>query len=47
MEEEQEELEVIEMAFDEAVSQLKDGKIIDLKTIVLLQYALIHNLFNE
>ena len=42
---EQEELEVIEMPFDEAVKMMYTGKIKDVKSIVLLQYAIINQLF--
>ena len=41
---EQEDIEVLEMPFSEAVSLLNEGKIKDAKTIMLLQYALIHKL---
>lgn len=43
---EQEELEVIEMSFGDAIQLLRDGKIKDVKTIVLLQYAIINDIFN-
>ncbi|MBI2256016.1 MAG: NUDIX domain-containing protein [Proteobacteria bacterium] len=34
-----EDIEVIEMALDEALAQVKDGRICDAKTVMLLQYA--------
>ena len=46
LQEEQEELEVIEMPFHEAVAMLHAGKIEDVKTIVLLQYALLNKLLD-
>ena len=39
IEEEQENIEVLEMAFEEALQQITSGKIKDGKTIMLLQYA--------
>lgn len=39
---EQEDIEIIELAFDNAISMIKDGKIEDAKTIILLQYAQLH-----
>lgn len=39
-----EDIQVIEMPFKEAVRQMDTGEIKDGKTIMLLQYALIHNL---
>jgi len=44
LESEQEDIEVLEMPFTEAVSLFNNGKIKDAKTIILLQYALIHKL---
>ncbi len=41
---EQEDIEVIEMPFDEAVNMMNAGQIKDAKTIILLQYAIIHQL---
>jgi nudix-type nucleoside diphosphatase (YffH/AdpP family) len=35
-------IEVLELAFDEAVAMMKDGRICDAKTIMLLQYAQLH-----
>jgi len=34
-----EDIEVLELAFDEALAMVKDGRIADAKTIMLLQYA--------
>ena len=42
--EEQENIEVLEMPFAEALEQVKSGGIRDGKTIMLLQYAQLHNL---
>jgi GDP-mannose pyrophosphatase NudK len=42
--EEQEEIEVLEIPFKTAVEWLHSGKIKDAKTIMLMQYALIHKL---
>ncbi|WP_281226463.1 GDP-mannose pyrophosphatase NudK [Flavobacterium aquiphilum] len=44
LEHEQEEIEVIEMPFDQAYDMIASGEIRDAKTIILLQYAKIHNL---
>jgi nudix-type nucleoside diphosphatase (YffH/AdpP family) len=44
--EENENIEVIEMPFYEALQMIKTGKIKDGKTIMLLQYAQINNLVN-
>lgn len=41
---EQEDIEVLEMSFSEAIRLLNEGKIKDAKTMLLLQYAMIHNL---
>jgi nudix-type nucleoside diphosphatase (YffH/AdpP family) len=41
---EQEEIEVIEMLFEEAYNKIATGEIRDAKTIILLQYAKINNL---
>lgn len=46
VEEEQEDIEVLEMGFDDAVTQIKTGQIKDAKTILLLQYAQLHGLFD-
>jgi len=45
LEEEGEDIEVMEVDFDEAMSWVESGKIMDGKTIILLQYAAL-NLFN-
>ncbi|MBC6111255.1 GDP-mannose pyrophosphatase NudK [Pedobacter fastidiosus] len=42
---EQENIEVLEMSFRDAVAMIANGEIKDGKTIMLLQYALINNLF--
>lgn len=47
LDEEQEDIEVLEMPFTEAIELLKNGEIKDAKTILLLQYALIHNLLEK
>lgn len=44
LEHEQEEIEVIEMSFEEAYNKIATGEIKDAKTIILLQYAKINNL---
>ena len=44
LESEHEDIEVIEMPFINAVDMLNNGKIVDTRTIVLLQYAIIHKL---
>jgi nudix-type nucleoside diphosphatase (YffH/AdpP family) len=44
IEHEQEDIEVLEIGFDEAVAMIEDGGIKDGKTIILLQYARLHNL---
>ncbi len=41
---EHEDIEVLEIPFKEAVSMLDNGEIHDTRTIVLLQYAMIHKL---
>lgn len=41
---ETEEIEVLEIDFSRALSMIEEGKINDAKTIILLQYAKIHNL---
>lgn len=41
---ENEEIEVLEIPFTQAIQMMKDFKIIDAKTIMLLQYAQTHNL---
>ncbi|GAB7257355.1 NUDIX domain-containing protein [uncultured Polaribacter sp.] len=43
---ENEDIEVLEIPFTEAIDMLNNGKIEDTRTIVLLQYAQIHNLLN-
>lgn len=44
LEHEHEEIEVIEIPFDQAYVMIESGEIKDAKTILLLQYAKIHNL---
>ena len=41
---EHEEIEILELPFDKAYSMIETGEICDAKTILLLQYAKIHNL---
>ena len=43
---EHEDIEVLEIPFAEAVKMLENGLIHDTRTIVLLQYAQIHNIFD-
>jgi nudix-type nucleoside diphosphatase (YffH/AdpP family) len=45
LEQEQEEIEVLEFLFDDAYKMISTGEIKDAKTIILLQYAKINNLF--
>jgi nudix-type nucleoside diphosphatase (YffH/AdpP family) len=42
LEDEGEDIEVIELSFDEAIAMVADGRICDAKTIILLQYAQLH-----
>ncbi|WP_343329357.1 NUDIX domain-containing protein [Polaribacter staleyi] len=44
LESETEDIEILEIPFTEAVRMLNEGEIVDTRTIVLLQYAIIHNL---
>jgi nudix-type nucleoside diphosphatase (YffH/AdpP family) len=44
MEHEQEDIEVLEFSFDDALKMIESGEIKDGKTILLIQYAQIHNL---
>ncbi len=44
LEAEQENIEVLELEFDKAFNMIYTGEIKDGKTIMLLQYAKIHNL---
>ena len=37
-----EDIEVLELAFDDAVAMMADGRICDAKTIMLLQHAQLH-----
>lgn len=45
VEHEQEEIEVLELSFDKAFAMIQTGEIKDGKTIMLLQYAKLHDLF--
>jgi nudix-type nucleoside diphosphatase (YffH/AdpP family) len=42
LKEEGEDIEVLEVPFDEALAMIADGRIVDAKTIVLLQHAALH-----
>ncbi|WP_339203916.1 GDP-mannose pyrophosphatase NudK [Paenibacillus sp. FSL K6-3182] len=44
VEQEQEEIEVLELSFEQALSMVENGEIRDAKTIMLLQYAQLHGL---
>ena len=44
IEHEEENIDVMEMTFEEAYSMIESGQMQDAKTIILLQYAKIHNL---
>ena len=44
LDEEQENIEVLEIPFEKALQMISTGEIKDAKTIMLLQYATIHNL---
>ncbi|PUZ27061.1 nudix-type nucleoside diphosphatase, YffH/AdpP family [Chitinophaga costaii] len=44
LEQEQEDIEVLEMEASLALEMMKDGRIKDAKTIILLQYAVLHQL---
>lgn len=44
LEKEQENIEVLELSFNKAIQMIDSGDIKDAKTIMLLQYALIHKL---
>lgn len=46
LDEEQENIEVLEIDFDEAIKMIHSGEIKDAKTILLLQYAQINTLLN-
>lgn len=47
IEHEQEDIEVIELPFAQALQMIEDGQIKDGKTIMLLQYAALHHLFEK
>jgi 8-oxo-dGTP pyrophosphatase MutT (NUDIX family) len=40
--EEGEDIEVLELPIDSALAMISDGRIVDAKTIMLLQYAALH-----
>jgi nudix-type nucleoside diphosphatase (YffH/AdpP family) len=46
-EDETENIEVLELPFKEALQMMETGEIRDAKTIMLLQYAQLHNLFGQ
>ena len=46
LESEHEDIEVLEIPFIKAIGMLNNGKIVDTRTIVLLQYAIIHKLLD-
>jgi GDP-mannose pyrophosphatase NudK len=45
MEHEEENIEVLELSIEKTEEMMKSGEIRDAKTIMLLQYALLNNLF--
>ncbi len=47
LEDEQEDIDVLEMPFKEAYLKMEKGEIKDAKTVILLQYAKVNNLFPE
>jgi len=47
LKDEHEDIEVLEMPFEKALAMINSGEIKDAKTIMLLQYAHIHQLFDE
>ena len=42
LKDEGEDIEVLELPFDEALAMMADGRICDAKTIILLQHAQLH-----
>ena len=46
LEDEHEDIEVLEMDFNKAYEMISQGAIVDAKTILLLQYAQLHNLLH-
>lgn len=46
LESEHEDIEVMEIPFEQAITMLNNGDIVDTRTIVLLQYAQIHKLLD-
>ncbi|WP_188999211.1 NUDIX domain-containing protein [Deinococcus roseus] len=47
LEEEGEDIEVLELPFQEALEMVRKGQIVDAKTILLLQYAQVNQLFSS
>lgn len=47
LDKEQENIEVLELSFNKSMQMIETGEIKDAKTIMLLQYAYIHNLVSE
>jgi len=47
LESEHEDIEVLEIPFEKAIKMLNSGEIEDTRTIVLLQYAIIHKLLED
>ncbi len=47
LDEEQENIEVLEIPFAQAIRWMQEGKIQDAKTIILLQYALLNSIFEN
>ena len=44
VESETEDIEVLELSFSDALKMIANGEIVDMKTIILIQYAQINNL---
>lgn len=44
--EESEEIELYELHYDQIDTQIREGKIVDIKTIALLQYGLLHRILH-
>ena len=47
LDEEKEDIEILEISFDDAYNRLINGEIKDAKTAILLQYAKIENIFDQ
>lgn len=47
LQDEGEDIEVLEVAFDEALAMVEDGRIVDLKTVALLQWAALRGPFAQ